>query len=150
MSLRAGVAGPASRICWARFGNLCMQAKLSVLWMCLCAPLAVGCAHHPEHAAPAAESLVRATQLPAPGSAVGGEDGSAVNVSLVKEGYRAQLRQGQVFYCRSEPVTGTMFHSKVCRTRAQIESLKRATQTNSDELSQQRRVYCVGPECAGH
>lgn len=126
-----------------------MQTKLSVLWTCLCAPLAVGCAQHPEHAAPVAESLVRAAQLPAPGSAVGGQDGSAVNVSLVKEGYRAQLRQGQVFYCRSEPVTGTMFHSKVCRTEAQVEALRRATKANSDELRQQPRFQCVGPECGG-
>jgi hypothetical protein len=126
-----------------------MQTKLSVLRMWLCAPLAVGCAHHyPEHAAPAAESLVRATQLPAPGSAVGAQDGSAVTVSLVREGYRAQMREGQVFYCRSEPVTGTMFHTKVCRTEAQIEALKRATRANSDELSQQRQARCGGPECS--
>ncbi len=71
--------------------------------------------------APAAASV--ATPVGS-GRTVRAGDGGAINQDLVTRGYRAQMHDGQVLYCRREAETGTRLASYVCRSEAQIRTLE--------------------------
>ncbi len=65
-----------------------------------------------------------------------------VNGDLVRQGYRATLRRGQLMYCRAQQVTGSRFKSQVCLSEQDIrEDTKRAR----DQLSAPRQSQCLGP-----
>src|SRR5262245_61507466 len=84
-----------------------MHREIKLLAIAAVSITIAGCATGPRSKAPTASA--------APATAVSGvpaktDDGSPrINVSLVKNGYRAVKNRGQVFYCRSQPVTGTRF-----------------------------------------
>jgi hypothetical protein len=66
---------------------------------------------------------------------------SGVNQGLLKEGYRATKKRGQLMYCRTEVVTGTRFRNNVCLTEAQIMEQRRNAR---DTLNAPRKAQCVG------
>jgi hypothetical protein len=81
-----------------------------------------------------------------PAPAAGTETSSSgVNKGLVKQGYRATMKHGQLMYCRAEVVTGTRFKSNVCLTEAQIVEQQRNAR---DALTAPRQAQCVGG-CGG-
>ena len=130
-----------------------MQTKLDWLAACVSAVLAAACAGQPKSSTPAATPVANVPAVPVAGGAGAALSSapttvSAVNTALIKQGYRLQKRNDRVFYCRPELVTGTNFRSMVCLTEAQIEHQNKVTRENSDTLNQQRRAYCVGPECS--
>ena len=84
------------------------------------------------------------------GSALATTNAAAgVDAALVREGYRVVRRHGQILYCRSQSVTGTLFASTICLTASEIASQRRELQQSKDLLNQGRATQCVGPECAG-
>jgi hypothetical protein len=53
-----------------------------------------------------------------------------INAALVKQGYHARMRKGELYYCRSEQLTGSRFDTQICLTEAQIvEEQRRAKDT---------------------
>jgi putative hemolysin len=46
--------------------------------------------------------------------------------TLIKEGYRREIHQGEVLFCRSETLTGSRFSSNVCQSKEQIEAREAA------------------------
>jgi hypothetical protein len=89
--------------------------------------------------APSAAPATAATQsAPAASTAA---SSSGANQELVKEGYRATKKRGQLMYCRPEVVTGTRFRNNVCLTEAQIMEQRRNAR---DTLNAPRKAVCVG------
>jgi hypothetical protein len=52
------------------------------------------------------------------------KEAAATKANRIKEGYRVVLRNDQVFYCRSEMITGTQFKKQVCLTEDQLENME--------------------------
>lgn len=51
----------------------------------------------------------------------------AVNMALVKQGYKVGMRNGQLAYCRREQITGSQFKTEICLTEGPILAEQRAT-----------------------
>ena len=66
----------------------------------------------------------------------------AVNQNYLKGGYQAVQRNGQLLYCRSEALTGTLMRTTVCVTEAQMKAAEQNRQNVVDELGKHH-----GPEC---
>ena len=129
-----------------------MQTKLKWFEVWACAVLAAACAGQPRTVTPAGQGPVPAVAVPSGDGGTAASGGapttvSAVNVALVKEGYKVQQRNDKLLYCRPEIVTGTMFKSLVCLTERQIENQKRAAKENQDTINQQHQVHCLAQEC---
>ena len=69
----------------------------------------------------------------------------AVNKDLLRQGYHTTVRSGQLFYCRSQALTGTRFKSNVCMREEEILDEQRRAH---DTLTAPRQSQCIGPECS--
>jgi hypothetical protein len=70
-----------------------------------------------------------------------------VNQSYLKNGYKVVHRNGQLLYCRSETVTGTLFRSTVCETDAQMKAAEQNRQNVVDELGKSHGGECTILKC---
>jgi hypothetical protein len=70
-----------------------------------------------------------------------------VNPSYPKNGYKVAYRNGQLLYCRSEALTGTLFRSTVCKTDAQMEAAEQRRQNAVDELGKAHGGECTILKC---
>jgi hypothetical protein len=57
--------------------------------------------------------------------------------ALLAKGYKPVGRNGEVYYCRREAVTGSRFQKMSCRTAEQMKDLERASR---DMLSTEQRM----------
>ncbi len=65
--------------------------------------------------------------------------------ALLRRGYKASMHSGQLYYCRSEDLTGSRFPKVVCQTADQI---KQQEQNTRDTLGTTRpQGACAGPYC---
>ena len=70
-----------------------------------------------------------------------------VDQSYLKEGYRVAHRHGQLLYCRSEKITGTLFQSTVCKTDAEMKAAEQSRQNVADELGKPHGGVCTIAKC---
>jgi hypothetical protein len=77
----------------------------------------------------------------------GPENSGVVNQSYVKSGYEVVHRNGQLLYCRSEPLTGSLIRSAVCRTNAQMKAAEQIRQHVVDELENAHGGECKLVKC---
>ena len=61
---------------------------------------------------------------------------------LIAQGYKLVTKDDLKIFCRQETPLGTRFAHQVCRTEAQIESLKK---TSQDAFDAGHRIY-MGPQ----
>jgi hypothetical protein len=132
-----------------------MKALTTVfLAMCVAA-----CAHQPQHAQdsvvarnkvrdpapsqPPVDQPTPATPAVAGAAPSGGASKPAVNMALVKQGYHAGMRNGQLAYCRREQITGSQFKTEVCLTEGQILAEQRAARDTMTAPLQNH--YCGDP-----
>ena len=74
--------------------------------------------------------------------------GGAINQDLVRRGYRAQMHDGQIVYCRREAETGTRLASYVCRSEARIKSEEEEARQALGPAGVNRTTGCpVGQVC---
>jgi hypothetical protein len=93
--------------------------------------------------APAAQpQAVNATGAAGAGAAV-------VNARLVRQGYQVMRRGGQLVYCRTESVTGTMLSRTTCLTELEVKQQAETAQQSRDALHQPLTPKCLGAVCAG-
>ncbi|HEX3395737.1 MAG TPA: hypothetical protein VHS76_03480 [Steroidobacteraceae bacterium] len=71
----------------------------------------------------------------------------AVDLSLVNAGYSVQRRHDQIYYCRSEIITGNRIGTRVCLTAAQIQIEKQGVTKTEDNLNQPS-IRCLGASCS--
>jgi hypothetical protein len=95
-------------------------------WMvilCAAAPLAFGAEPSEVEKAEAAEPVAADTAEPAPDPNFVGEEEAKHFKSL---GYRHQMNQGEMKWCRREGkgLTGSRFKTLVCRTPDQVRAMK--------------------------
>jgi hypothetical protein len=99
-----------------------------------------------------AASVVPAAQLQAvnaTGAAAGGAGAAVVNARLVRQGYQVMRRGGQLVYCRTESVTGTMLSKTTCLTELEVKQQAETAQQSRDALHQPLTPKCLGAVCAG-
>jgi hypothetical protein len=82
-------------------------------------------------AAPVADQTVRNSEI--------------ADQSYLKSGYRVAHRNGQLVYCRSEAITGTLFRSTVCKTNAEMKAAEQIRQNVADELGKPHGGVCNNP-----
>ncbi|HTB87179.1 MAG TPA: hypothetical protein VK743_04490 [Steroidobacteraceae bacterium] len=68
-----------------------------------------------------------------------------VDQSYLKQGYRIAHRNGQLLYCRSETITGTLFRSTVCKTDAEMKVEEQYVQNVADVLGKPHGGVCANP-----
>jgi hypothetical protein len=68
-----------------------------------------------------------------------------VDLAYLKSGYRISHLNGQLLYCRSESVTGTLFRSTVCKTDAEMKAAEQTRQNVADELGKPHGGVCNNP-----
>lgn len=68
-------------------------------------------------------------------------DAAPGDAQLAQAGYRRQMRQGQVVYCRVETVTGSRFSSTVCASKEQV-------QANWEAAQRQMQGQRVNADCS--
>lgn len=119
------------------------------------AGLATGCATHPQRAAPSQPPappppVAAAAHTSAGGTALAAAtpattDANTPDPALLRRGYKASLRHGQLYYCRSEDLTGSRFPKVICQTADQI---KQQEENTRDTLGTTRpQGPCTGPYC---
>jgi hypothetical protein len=70
-----------------------------------------------------------------------------VDQSYLKQGYRVAHRNGQLLYCRSEAITGTLFRSTVCKTDAEMKVAEQYVQNVADVLGKSHGGVCTITKC---
>ena len=71
-----------------------------------------------------------------------------VNQSYLKRGFKAVHRNGQLLYCQSQPVTGSLFQNTVCLTDAQMKTVDERNRAQVNEIDRQRdNATCTGVKC---
>ena len=80
---------------------------------------------------------------PVVATATAGAAQPGVNQDLVKRGYKAVSRRGELVYCRKDAVTGTAFRTNVCLTEFQITDMER----RAHEEMQVTPSSCAGTGC---
>ena len=119
------------------------------------AGLATGCVTHPQRAAPVQPPAQPPPVAAADHGSTGGTalvaatqsttDSTTPDPALLRRGYKASMRRGQLYYCRSEDLTGSRFPKVICQTADQI---KQQEQNTRDTLGTTRQQGpCVGPYC---
>ncbi len=101
------------------------------------AALISGCTtapRHTEHAPP----IVAHNENASAASAASGSAATSpeVNQDLLKQGYKATQRRGELVYCRQQQVTGTLFLSSVCLTEEQIKENERRAREQLESVHQ--------------
>ncbi len=119
------------------------------------AGLAAGCVTHPQRTVPPPSPaqpppVAAASQTGTGGTALAATTPSTTSATtpdpaLLRRGYKASMRKGQLYYCRSEDLTGSRFPKVVCQTADQI---KQQEENTRDTLGTTRpQGPCVGPYC---
>jgi hypothetical protein len=70
-----------------------------------------------------------------------------VSQKYLKSGYRVVHENGQLLYCRSEAITGTLLRSTVCKTDAQLKAAEQMRQNVVDELGKPHGGECQILKC---
>jgi len=70
-----------------------------------------------------------------------------VDPELVRQGYHAAQRHGQVVYCKEQPVTGSRFTTNVCLS---AEQLKDREQRMREEMQRMHQSGCTGSAGCGN
>jgi hypothetical protein len=78
-----------------------------------------------------------------------GAGAAVVNARLVRQGYQVMRRGGQLVYCRTESVTGTMLSKTTCLTELEVKQQAETAQQSRDALHQPLTPKCLGAVCAG-
>jgi hypothetical protein len=97
-----------------------------------------GCSGQPKLATPP----IAAAKPSAP---VVNSPATAVNRSLVSQGYRPTTYEGQQLYCRMEKLTGSQFSHKVCLTEEEARLQERRAQDEMNRRGSQGK--CMPPLC---
>jgi hypothetical protein len=104
---------------------------------------AVAAAAPPQPAPTALAAATNATAAPAEGAT----SAEQVDANLVKAGYSVMRRRDQVYYCRTEVITGQRIGSRVCLTAAQSQSEKQEV-TKAKDMLNQPNYNCMGRSCS--
>jgi len=75
------------------------------------------------------------------------ENSDVINQSYIKSGYKAVRQNGQLLYCRSEVITGTLLPNTLCLTDAQMKAAEQGRQNMADQLNKSRSVDCRVYKC---
>jgi hypothetical protein len=108
------------------------------------ATLAEACSSSPRTADPQSRPQTLAATRGAP--TAGGAPAGDVDASLVKQGYSVLRRHDEVFYCRTEIITGNRISTRICLTAAQIQDEKHDVMKAKDILNTPAN-RCVGAMC---
>jgi hypothetical protein len=117
-----------------------MQFDSKAIVIVISTTLAAACSSMPPKS-PAAGNNAPPT---APASA--GAPANKVDTRLVKAGYSPLIRHGQIFYCRSEVITGQRIATQVCLTAAQLQGEQQNVNEAKDLLNHPS-YYCQGASC---
>jgi hypothetical protein len=117
------------------------------------AALAAACSGAPRTAEPAVGTA--AQPMPAPQKVAAANNapviatvpGSDVDQNLVKAGYSVLKRHNEVYYCRTEIITGNRIATRVCLTAAQIQDEKHDV-TKAKDIMNQPTYQCLGKSCS--
>jgi hypothetical protein len=133
-----------------------MRSDIKRIALVVSATLAAACSSTPGTAEPgagtaaesqpASQTLAAPNKAPATAPAVAAASTSDVDASLVKAGYSVLRRHDQVFYCRTEIITGNRIGTQVCLTAAQIQNEKQDVAKAKDILNQPSN-RCLGASC---
>jgi hypothetical protein len=115
-----------------------MPSDIRPITVVIFALSAAACSGTPRSAEPAAGTA--AQPKPAP------QTPADVDLSLVKAGYSVRRLHGEVFYCRTEVITGNRIASQVCLTAAQIQGEKQDVIKARDILDHGNN-RCVAGSC---
>lgn len=109
----------------------------------------VACATHPAPTPPPPPVVAAPSPPPAaaPVAAAATSQEPVINAKLLHQGYRAKVTNGQVLYCRSEPITGSQFKTTTCLTEDQLLTRERNTDTFKDNMGRDFGNTCAGPQC---
>lgn len=73
--------------------------------------------------------------------------GTGVDLALVKRGFRARQKNGQLKYCRTQVLTGTHFSNTICYTADEIRVQDANTKTDLDLVKRQGHSPCPNNKC---
>ncbi|HEX4243713.1 MAG TPA: hypothetical protein VHZ53_20030 [Steroidobacteraceae bacterium] len=124
-----------------------MRSDIEAPALLACAALAGACSSTPRTPAAAPEGTAHAQPPPHPPAATGKATAGNVDPELVKEGYSVLRRKDQVFYCRTEIITGNRIASRVCLTASEIEGQKHDLAKSKDLMNGPGSYRCVGGAC---
>jgi hypothetical protein len=116
------------------------------------ATLAVACTGTRHTAEPAPETAAQPKSAPQAVAAANNAPAAAnapasdVDPKLVKAGYSVLRRHNQVYYCRTEIITGNRIATRVCLTAAQIQDEKQDV-TKAKDIMNQPTFKCLGKMC---
>jgi hypothetical protein len=121
-----------------------MRSGNKAIVLVIAATLAEACSSSPRTAKPQStpQTLAAASGAPAAGGAPAGD----VDASLVKQGYSVLRRHDEVFYCRTEIITGNRISTRICLTAGQIQDEKHDVMKAKDILNTPAN-RCVGALC---
>lgn len=136
----------------AKTMNAITLVLLSIL-MAACATRPAAMGADPSSQVAAADAVAPGTSTkmtPTSNAAVDSQPADNSNVvdpSILKLGYKAVHRKGQLLYCRSQILTGTHFTNTVCSTAAQVHADERQRQGILDQLSKAHGMDCHAVKC---
>src|ERR1700730_6786117 len=71
-----------------------------------------------------------------------------VDQRYVKRGYKTVHRNGQLLYCQSQMITGSLLQNTVCLSDAQMKAADQKTREMVDQINKMRDSgTCNGPKC---
>jgi hypothetical protein len=108
------------------------------------ATLVVACSAAPRKPEPAPQMVAATNSAPAAATA----PSSDVDPNLVRAGYSVLRRHNEVYYCRTEIITGNRIATRVCLTSAQIQDEKHDV-TKAKDIMNQPTYQCLGGACKG-
>jgi hypothetical protein len=128
---------------------------MNAITLVLLSVLIAACATHPAAMGADPSSKVAAADAVAPGTPTSiaavdsqpADNSNVVDPSILKRGYKAVHRNGQLLYCRSQILTGTHFTNTVCSTAAQVNAAERERQGILDQLGKAHGVDCHAVKC---
>lgn len=121
-----------------------MRSDIEAIVLVIAATLAEACSSSPRTAEPQSppQTIAATSGAPAAGAAPAGD----VDASLVKQGYSVLRRHDEVFYCRTEIITGNRISTRICLTAAQIQDEKHDV-TKAKDIMNQPGNRCLGSTC---
>jgi hypothetical protein len=118
-------------------------------WAGMALALLVASCSAPPTKTPAASVAPAAQPQAVNAAGAGGAGAAVVNARLVRQGYQVMRRGGQLVYCRTESVTGTMLSKTTCLTELEVKQQAETAQQSRDALHQPLTPKCLGAVCAG-
>ena len=133
---------------------------MNAITLVLLSVLIAACATHPAAMGADPSSKVAAADAVAPGTPTTmtptsnaavdsqpADNSNVVDPSILKLGYKAAHRNGQLLYCRPQILTGTHFTNTVCSTAAQVNAAERERQGILDQIGKAHGVDCHAVKC---